>query len=94
MTIRIELNPEIEAQLVAGAQARGLARAEYAENLLRDAIASHGESQGRLSVEEHHAMLDAIAEGSDNLPKLPTMAFTRESFYEGPSLNGRNAIPH
>ncbi len=83
MTIRIEINPEIEAQLVAGAQARGLALEEYAENLLRDAIASHCESQGKLSVEELHAMLDAIAEGSENLPKLPTTAFTRESFYEG-----------
>jgi len=83
MTIRIELNPEIEAQLVAGAQARALAPEEYAERLLRDAIANHGESQGSLSVEQFHAMLDAIAEGSDNLPQLPTMAFTRESFYEG-----------
>jgi hypothetical protein len=77
MTIRIELNPEIEAQLVAGAQARGLALEKYAENLLRDAIASQCESQGKLSVEELHAMLAAIAEGSENLPKLPTTAFTR-----------------
>jgi DNA-binding MurR/RpiR family transcriptional regulator len=82
MTIRIELTPEIEAQLVAGAEARGLAPEEYAENLLRDAIASCGESQGNLSVEQLHTMLDAIAEGSDTLPRLPTTAFTRESFYE------------
>ena len=82
MTIRIELNPEIEAQLAAGAQARGVALEKYAESLLRDAIASHPEPEGRLSVEELHAMLDAIAEGSDNLPNLPTTAFTRESFYE------------
>lgn len=82
MTIRIELNPEIEAQLAAGAQARGVALEKYAESLLRDAIANHSEPQGNLSVEELHAMLNAIAEGSDNLPKLPTTAFTRESFYE------------
>src|SRR5262245_22139158 len=83
MTIRVEINPEIEAELVAGAQARGLALEKYAENLLREAIASHCESQGHLSVEELHAMLDAIAQGSENLPKLPTTAFTHESFYEG-----------
>jgi len=83
MTIRIELNPEIEAQLVAGALARGLTLEEYAGDLLRDAIATHGESQGKLSVEELHAMLEAIAEGSENLPKLPTTAFTRDNFYEG-----------
>ncbi len=82
MTIRIELNPEIEAQFGAGAQARGVALERYAESLLRDAIASHSEPEGRLSVEELHAMLGAIAEGSDNLPKLPTTAFTRESFYD------------
>jgi hypothetical protein len=85
MTIRIELNPEIEAQLVAGAQAHGLAPEEYAENILREAITSQGESQGKLSVEELHAMLAAIAEGSENLPKLPTTAFTRESSCEGRS---------
>ncbi len=82
MTIRIELNPEIEAQLAAGAQARGVAVEKYAESLLRDAVASDSERQGKVSVEELHAMLDAIAEGSDALPKLPTTAFTRESFYE------------
>lgn len=27
-------------------------------------------------------MLAVIAEGSDKLPKVPTSAFTRESFYE------------
>ena len=37
---------------------------------------------GGLSVGELHAMLDAIAEGSEKLPKVPTSAFTRESFYE------------
>jgi len=82
MTIHIELNPEVEAQLVAGAQARGLALEQYAENLLRDAIISHSEANGKLSVAELHTMLDAIAEGSDNLPKLPTAAFSRESFYK------------
>ena len=27
-------------------------------------------------------MLDAIAQGSDKLPKVASSAFTRESFYE------------
>jgi len=82
MTITVEINPEIEARLIAGAQARGVPVEEYAESLLRDAIASHSEPQGKLAVEELHAMLDAIAEGSEKLPKLPTSAFTRDSFYE------------
>lgn len=83
MTIKIELNPEIAAQLVAGARTRGVPVEEYAESLLRDAIALHVEANGLLSIEELRAMLNAIAEGSDKLPKLPTSAFSRESFYEG-----------
>ncbi len=80
MTIHIELTPEIEAQLVACAQARGLALEKYAASLLRDAITNHLHPEGKLSVEELHAMLNEIAQGSDKLPRLPTTAFKRESF--------------
>ena len=83
MTIQVELNPETQARLVAGAQERGISIEEYAESLLKDAVALHPQHTGKLSVEELHAMLDAIAEGSEKLPSLPTSAFTRESFYEG-----------
>ncbi len=83
MTIKIELKPELEARLVAGAQARGVPVEKYAESLLRNAMALQSEGNGQLSVEELHTMLAAIAEGSDKLPRLPTTAFTRESFYEG-----------
>jgi hypothetical protein len=82
MTIKVELKPETEAWLVAGAQARGISVEEYAESLLRDAITLQSEGSGQLSVREVRAMLASIAEGSDKLPKLPTTAFTRESFYE------------
>ena len=82
MTIQIELNPEMMERLAAEAEAQGVALEEYAERLLREAIGTHAEAQGQLSVAELHAMLDAIAEGSEKLPKVPTSAFTRESFYE------------
>ena len=82
MTIQIELNPEALELLAAGAEAEGIALEEYAERLLREAIATRSEPQGSLSVEELHTMLDAIAEGSEKLPKVPTSAFTRETFYE------------
>jgi hypothetical protein len=82
MTIQIELDPEMMERLAAEAEAEGIALEEYAERLLRGAIATHAEPHGRLSVGELHAMLDAIAEGSEKLPKVPTSAFTRESFYE------------
>ena len=82
MTIQIELNPEMMERLAAEAEAQGLALEEYAERLLREAIATNGEPRGQLSVEELHAMLSAIAKGSEKLPNVPTSAFTRESFYE------------
>jgi hypothetical protein len=82
MTIQIELDPEIMERLAAEAEAQGVALKEYAERLLREAIAARSEPQGQLSVEELHTMLNAIAEGSDKLPTVPTSAFTRESFYE------------
>ena len=82
MTIQIELNPEIMERLAAEAAAHGIALERYAERLLREAIATHPQPQGQLSVAELHAMLNAIAEGSEKLPKVPTSAFTRESFYE------------
>jgi hypothetical protein len=83
MTIQIELNPESVEWLDAEAEAQGMALEEYAQRLLRDAIATRSEPHGQMSVEELHAMLNAIAEGSEKLPKVPTSAFTRESFYEG-----------
>ena len=82
MTIQIELNPEVMERLAAEAEAEGIALEEYAERLLREAIATHAEPQGQVSVAELHAMLAGIAEGSEKLPKVPTSAFTRESFYE------------
>jgi len=81
MTIQIKVNRDIEERLLSGAQARGVSVEAYAEELLRDAIGLHTESTGQMTVAELHAMLGAIAEGSDKLPNLPTSAFTRESFY-------------
>ena len=85
MTIQVELNAEIEAQLVAEARAQGIPLAKVAERLLQKALASRSIMEGHLSVEEFHAMLKSIASGSEGLPNLATESFTRESFYEGRS---------
>lgn len=82
MTIHVELNPEIEAQLVAEARAQGMPLEKMAERLLREALASRSLPQGNLSVDEFHLMLKSLAAGSEELPNLPTESFTRESFYE------------
>jgi hypothetical protein len=82
MTIQVELNPEVEARLAAEARAQGVPLEKAAENLLQEALASRNSPSGNLTVQEFHIMLDAMAEGSEKLPKLATESFTRESFYE------------
>ena len=82
MTIHLELSPESAALLSAEARAQGLPLEKFAERLLQEALASRSKPQERLSVEEFHAMLTALPEGSEKLPNLPTESFSRESFYE------------
>lgn len=82
MTIHVELNPEIEAQLAAEARAQGIPLEKVAERLLQEALASRSVLQGNLSADEFHAMLKSLAACSDELPNLPTESFTRESFYQ------------
>src|SRR5258708_30135335 len=79
MTIKVELKPEIEAWLAAGARALGLSVEEYAERLLRDAAAVHKEPSGPLSVEEVRIMLKSLAGRALPPPKVAARAFTRES---------------
>ena len=81
MTIQVELNPEIEARLVAEARAQGISLEKAAQYLLQEALASRSVPQGSLTPKEFHAMLDALAKDSKELPNLPTESFTRESFY-------------
>jgi hypothetical protein len=81
MTIQIELTPEAEARLTAEAQAHGQLLSEYTSKLLQQMFAPATPS-GRLTLEELHTMLAELAKGSENLPKLPISAFSRESFYE------------
>jgi hypothetical protein len=61
MTIRVGLNPETEARLKAEARTKGLPVGTVAEQLLNDALAGRSVPRGRLSVEEFHRMLDAMA---------------------------------
>jgi len=81
MTIRIELNPETEARLKAEARAKGLPPEKVAEQLLKEILTERAVPRGHLSIDEFHRMLDAMAEGSETLPELPTESFSRESFY-------------
>jgi hypothetical protein len=92
MTIKVELNPETEARLIAEARAEGVPLEKLAERLLREALVAHSEPDGALTVDEFRRMLSGMAEGSDELPELATESFSRESFYTD-RLDGSDAIP-
>jgi hypothetical protein len=92
MTIRLKLNSETEARLIAEARAKGVPLEHVAEQLLEEALAGRPSSRGKMSVEEFHEMLHSMAEGSERLPSLPTESFSRESFYED-RVDGGDAIP-
>ena len=92
MTIRVELNPETEARLVAEARSQGVPLEKLAERLLKQALIANSVPRGALTVDEFHHMLEGMAEGSEKLPNLPTESFSRESFYED-RLDGRDAVP-
>jgi hypothetical protein len=91
MTIRVELNPETEAS-PSPRHARRVYQWKSSRTTPREALTGRSLSRGQVSVEEFHRMLDAMAEGSERLPDLPTESFSRESFY-GDRLDGRDAVP-
>lgn len=82
MTIQVELDQETESRLKAQAERRGMAPEQFAGEFLRENLPPQLTGTGKLTHEELQAMLKEVGEGSENLPKLPTSAFTRESFYE------------
>ena len=81
MQIEIELPPEIQEQLTAGAHARGLAFDRYIEAKLNGSISSLP-SPRRMSHNEFEASLDSLARYSDQIPSLPNEACSRESIYD------------
>jgi hypothetical protein len=81
MTIQVDLKPELEARLLAEAEAQGLPIETVAERFLERALEQPGPG-GNLTIEEFDSMLEALAKGSEKLPNLPTDSFTRESFYQ------------
>jgi hypothetical protein len=80
MTISVQLEPKVEATLLARARAQGMTLDAYVESLIKGA-AVEPESPP-MSLEEFDAALDELAEGSENLPILPPEAYTREGIYE------------
>jgi hypothetical protein len=79
MTITLELKPEVEERVSALASAQGLSLEAYLLALIESMPLPAVSEQA--TVEEFEAAMDALAEGSDDLPVLSPEALTRESIY-------------
>jgi len=78
----MKIQEKLPCRLAAQAVSHGIALQQYASKLLEEAAAARPAAGSKLTRESLHALLDRIGEGAENRPKLPTSAFTRESFYE------------
>ena len=77
MTIRLEINPEIEASLHAQAAAKGIPLDTYLQDAIEDLARAPAAPAANL--EEFRSMLDTLAEMGKSLPHVPSAGFSRES---------------
>ena len=80
MTVRLELNPDVEASLAAQARAKGVPLNDYLQGIIEEL--ARLEAVRPTSPQDLEATLDALAEMGRNLPHLPSSAFSRESIYQ------------
>ena len=81
MTVTIEVPADLEATVLAQATAKGLAVAEYVENLIRQQ-AGDLSPKGSLSPAERAALWLEGSKGYPSTPPLSDEAISRESMYE------------
>jgi hypothetical protein len=79
LTVRLELKPDVEANLAAQARARGVALDAYLQRVIEDLAGTEAAHPAKL--QEIEAALDALAHMGRGLPHLPSSAFSRESIY-------------
>jgi hypothetical protein len=80
MTMKLELNPEAEAGLLAQAQARGLSLEDFVKQVLEERGTGNGQAS-RLSAEERLHAFDEFIAGFESPAILPEEAFQRENWY-------------
>jgi predicted nucleic acid-binding protein len=79
VTVTVQLEPMLEARLLAEAHAQGLPIETY----LASVLAQVAVPKGRLAttLQDFETGLDELAEGSEKLPVLPPEAYRRDSIY-------------
>jgi hypothetical protein len=78
MKITVTISDELAAQ----AEARGLSVEIYVQSLVEEAGRNSLLPHLPRTPEQIEAFFEAMAEGSQKLPLLPTESFTRASFYQ------------
>jgi hypothetical protein len=81
MTVKIELPPEIEANLAAQAAAQGISLADYLRHLIEEQAAARTENA--LSPEERANFWRDSAGGLPDTKLLSDEAISRETIYSG-----------
>lgn len=79
MSITVQLEPDVEARLLARARAEGMSLDAYVKTVMEQMAAIEGPPE--VSLEDFEAGLDALAEGCEELPVLPPDAYRRENIY-------------
>jgi hypothetical protein len=80
MTVRLELKPDVEANLSAQARARGVPLDAYLQDVIEEI--ARADAAGPASLKEIEVTLDVLAEMGRGLPHLPSSAFSREDIYQ------------
>lgn len=78
----MQITVTIPDELAARARARGISIEVFVQNLVTEAAQKPLPAHPPRTPEQIEAFFDAMTEGSQTLPALPTDGFTRESFYE------------
>ena len=81
MTVTLKLKPEVEAGLLAQAQASGMTLEEYLLSMVEGAVLL--KAQESSSAEERAAAFEAWSAGHRPTPLLSDYAVSREAMYEG-----------
>jgi hypothetical protein len=81
MTVTLNFKPEVEAGLLAQAQANGMSVEEYLRSVVEGAILPA--IQKTLSPDQRAAAFEAWSTNHRPTPPLPDYAVSREAMYEG-----------
>ncbi len=83
MTVTLQLRPEVEAGLLARAQANGMALEEYLLSLVEEAAVSSPQGPNRAGQNAREETVRRILEFGENYRLSPGQPITRQLLHEG-----------